>query len=88
MKTLNDSQKKQARLILADKLGFDIEDILEISDLKNHLGVTSLDLIELTTDFEDAFNCNIPDDFGDTITTVSDLYDSLALVIVGYNFEK
>jgi acyl carrier protein len=78
MKRLNDYQKQQVRETLADKLGFDLEEIQDDSNLKNDLGTDSLDDIELIMEFEKMFNCSIPDSLAENVDTVSDIYDCLA----------
>lgn len=77
MKPLNDYQKRQVRLILSDNLGFDLEDIAEETNLKNDLGMDSLDAIEIIMEFEKVFNINIPDAEAEKVNIVSDIYDCL-----------
>lgn len=77
MKPLNDYQKKQVRLELAGKLGFDLEDIKDESMLKYDLGMDSLDAIELLMEFEKMFNIDIPDSEAEKVVIVSDIYDIL-----------
>jgi acyl carrier protein len=78
MKLLNDYQKQQVREVLADKLGFDNEDVQDDTHLTNDLGMDSLDGIELLMEFENIFNCNIPDALAENVNIVSDLYDCLS----------
>ena len=78
MKQLNDYQKNQVKETLADKLGFDVEEIQDDSDLKNDLGTDSLDDIELIMEFEKIFNCQIPDAEAEKVVLVSDIYKCLA----------
>lgn len=78
MKLLNDSQKQQVKEILAYKLGFDVEEIQDDSNLKNDLGTDSLDDIELIMEFEQIYNISIPDSEAETVRIVSDIYDCLA----------
>lgn len=78
MKSLNESQKQQVKEVLADKLGFDIEEIQDDSSLKNDLGTDSLDDIELIMEFEKLFDCSIPDAEAEKVEIVSDIYDCLA----------
>lgn len=78
MKLLNESQKQQVKEVLADKLGFDIEEIQDESSLKNDLGTDSLDNIELIMEFEKLFDCSIPDAEAEKVEIVSDIYDCLA----------
>ena len=77
MKPLNDYQKKQVRLVLADKLGFDLEDVVDEASLENDLGADSLDAIEIAMEFEKIFNIDIPDSEIEKIDKVSDIYAAL-----------
>ncbi len=77
MKPLNDYQKKQVRLVLSDKLGFDLEDVVDEAELYNELGMDSLDAIELLMEFEEMFNVSIPDAEAEKVVKVSDIYDCL-----------
>jgi len=78
MKSLNESQKQQVKEVLADKLGFEIEEIQDNSSLKNDLGTDSLDDIELIMEFEKLFDCHIPVAEAEKVEIVSDIYDCLA----------
>ena len=78
MKLLNDSQKQQVKEVLADKLGFDVEEIQDDSNLRYDLGTDSLDDIELIMEFEKLFDCSIPDSESEKVDVVSDIYDCLA----------
>lgn len=78
MKQLTESQKQQVKEVLADKLGFYIEEIQDDSSLKNDLGTDSLDDIELIMEFEKLFDCSIPDAEAEKVEIVSDIYDCLA----------
>ena len=77
MKPLNDYQKKQVRLVLSDKLGFDLEDVVDEAELYNDLGMDSLDAIEIIMEFEEMFNIFIPDAEAEKVVKVSDIYDFL-----------
>jgi acyl carrier protein len=83
MKPLNNYQKRQVRLVLSDKLGFDFKDIteemdnLDAKDLKYDLGMDSLDAIEITMELENIFNIDIPDAEAEKVKIVSDIYDCL-----------
>jgi len=77
MKILNDYQRKQVRVVVADKLGFDIEDVQDDSNLRGDLGMDSLDSIELIMEFEKVFNIDIPDSEAEKVNIVSDIYDCL-----------
>jgi len=84
-KKLNDYQKMQVRVVVADKLGFDTEDVVDISDLRNELGMDSLDSIELIMEFEKIFNCDITDADAEKVNTVSDIYKCLEKIMYSTN---
>ena len=77
MKPLNDYQKKQVRLVLADKLECDLENIQDKSNLLNDLCMDSLDAIEIMMEFEKIFNIDIPDAEAEKVVIVSDIYKML-----------
>jgi acyl carrier protein len=74
MKKLSDSQKLEVKEILADKLGFFLEDIEDKSNLENDLGMDSLDAIELLMEFEKVYNISIPDSLAENVKTVDEVY--------------
>lgn len=77
MKLLNEEQKQLVRETLADKLGYDVEEIQDEVSLKYDLGTDSLDDIELIMEFEKIFDCQIPDSLAEKVETVSDIYECL-----------
>jgi acyl carrier protein len=78
MKILNDFQKTKVKETLAIKLGFEVEKILDETDLRNDLGTDSIDDVGLIMEFEKIFNCDIPDSLVKNVKTVSDIYYCLA----------
>lgn len=81
MKELTDSQKQQVKEVLADKLGFEIEEIQDDSELKNDLGTDSLDDIELIMEFEKLFDISIKDEDAENVKTVSDIYNLISSLL-------
>ena len=63
--------------ILIDKLGVDSEEVTETADLRNDLGMDSLDAIELIMDFEKEYSIFIPEDEVEKIKTVGDIINYL-----------
>ena len=60
-----DNVKERIKSIVADKLGFDLEETEEVKDgsrLINDLGTDELDLIEIVMDVEKEFNISLPDE--------------------------
>jgi acyl carrier protein len=74
MKPLNNYQKRNVKLVLSDKLGVDLRDISDNSELNNDLGMDSLDAIELLMEFEQMYNIAIPDSEAEKVVKVSDIY--------------
>ncbi len=79
MRELDIKQKQKIKEVLEDKLGLNIEDIQDDSNLKDDLGVDSLDSIELIMEFEKLFDCTIPDSEAEKVTIVSDIYKCLEI---------
>ncbi len=67
-------EKDKIKYIISDKLGADIEDVQDETNLSNDLGMDSLDAIELIMEFEKEFDCQILDDDAADVTIVSDIY--------------
>ena len=64
---------EKVKVIVAEKLGVDIEMVVDSANFQSDLGADSLDIVELVMDFEKEFGIEIPDDdAGDNIVTVAD----------------
>ena len=64
---------EKVKAIVAEKLGVDIEMVVDSANFQADLGADSLDIVELVMDFEKEFGIEIPDDdAGDNIVTVAD----------------
>ena len=61
--------------IVVDKLGVGEEDVEESSSFVDDLGADSLDTVELVMALEEEFNCEIPDEEAEKITTVQEAID-------------
>jgi acyl carrier protein len=61
--------------IIADELHLKLEVVTVDKDLKNDLGVESLDALELLVALEDALDVVYPEDSYEHITTVQDVID-------------
>lgn len=70
----NDVQEQVIKVI-ADHLNRKVEDIKPESHFADDLGADSLDLVELVMALEKAFDCEIPDDRAEKITTVQAAID-------------
>ena len=63
---------ERVKKIVAEHLGVEPEKVTENASFIDDLGADSLDTVELVMAFEEAFNCEIPDDAAETILTVGD----------------
>ena len=65
--------KDEVRAIVAEKLGVDLEQVIDSANFQSDLVADSLDLVELIMDFEQKFGIEISDeDAGNNIITVGD----------------
>ena len=65
--------KDEVRAIVAEKLGVEIEQVIDSANFQSDLGADSLDIVELIMEFEQKFGIVISDeDAGDNIITVGD----------------
>lgn len=64
---------EEVKAIVAEKLGIELEQVVDSASFQNDLGADSLDIVELIMEFEKTFEIEIPDeDAGDNIQTVAD----------------
>ena len=65
--------KDEVRAIVAEKLGVELEQVVDSANFQSDLGADSLDIVELIMEFEQKFGLEISDeDAGDNIITVGD----------------
>ena len=67
--------EKRVKAIVSEQLGVKLEDIKTESKFVDDLGADSLDTGELVMALEDAFECEIPDEEAEKITTVQQAID-------------
>ncbi len=65
----------QITKIVAEQLGVEESEITNESSFVDDLGADSLDTVELVMELESAFDCEIPDDEAEKITTVQQAID-------------
>ncbi len=67
--------EQRVKKIVAEQLGVNEADIKQESSFVNDLGADSLDTVELVMALEEEFECEIPDEEAEKITTVQQAVD-------------
>ena len=67
--------QQRVRKIVAEQLGVNEAEIKNEASFTNDLGADSLDTVELVMALEDEFECEIPDEAAEKITTVQQAID-------------
>ena len=72
-----DSIEDKVKVVIIEQLGLkgNAEDIDNNASFIDDLGADSLDTVELVMSLEEAFNCEIPDDQAEKITTIQEAID-------------
>jgi acyl carrier protein len=70
-----DNIEQRVRKIVAEQLGVNEADIKNESSFVDDLGADSLDTVELVMALEEEFECEIPDEEAEKITTVQQAID-------------
>ena len=66
---------ERVKKIVIDHLGVDADKVVEAASFIDDLGADSLDTVELVMALEEEFECEIPDDQAEKITTVQQAVD-------------
>ena len=74
MSKLQDYHKDKIKEIISDLSGFPEETVNDEIELKDGLGLDSLDIVEMMMRFEEEFDCNIPDEDYADVKTVGDVF--------------
>ncbi len=67
--------EEQVKNIVAEQLGVKEEEVTADASFVDDLGADSLDTVELVMALEEAFECEIPDEEAEKITTVQQAID-------------
>ena len=67
----------KVKLIIAEELGVELDDIKMDTNITDDLGADSLDAVELIMSIEDAFDVEIPDEELQNVQTVSSIIEFL-----------
>ena len=65
----------QVKKIIVEQLGVDEEEVTPDASFVDDLGADSLDTVELVMALEEEFECEIPDEEAEKITTVQQAID-------------
>ena len=74
--------EQRVKKIVAEQLGANEADVKNASSFVDDLGADSLDTVELVMALEEEFDCEIPDEEAEKITTVQDVYKRQVMVSV------
>ena len=69
------SVEERVKQIVVEQLGVKEEEVAGDSSFVDDLGADSLDTVELVMALEEEFNCEIPDEEAEKITTVQQAID-------------
>ena len=69
------SIEERVTKIVAEQLGVNEGEVTKASSFVNDLGADSLDTVELVMALEEEFDCEIPDEEAEKITTVQQAID-------------
>lgn len=70
--------EERVRNIIVEQLGVQSDEISIDSSFVDDLGADSLDTVELVMALEEEFNCEIPDEDAEKITTVKEAVEYLS----------
>ncbi|MDR0233912.1 MAG: acyl carrier protein [Zoogloeaceae bacterium] len=68
----------RVKKVVVDQLGVEEKDVKEDSSFMDDLGADSLDAVELVMALEEEFECEIPDEEAEKITTVAKAVEYIA----------
>ena len=72
---MSDSIEERVRKIVVEQLGVKEEEVTREASFVDDLGADSLDTVELVMALEEEFECEIPDEEAEKITTVKQAID-------------
>jgi acyl carrier protein len=75
---LIETEKQQVTDILIEQLGVEKSQLLPAADLKRDLRADSLTVMEIVLALEEAFHTEIPDTAWEGVSTVQQVYDTMA----------
>ena len=77
---MSNNVEERVKKIVVEQLGVKEEEVSNESSFVEDLGADSLDTVELVMALEEEFNCEIPDEEAEKITTVQGAIDYITSV--------
>mmetsp|Transcript_19348 Transcript_19348/g.27351 ORF Transcript_19348/g.27351 Transcript_19348/m.27351 type:complete len:108 (-) Transcript_19348:122-445(-) len=71
---VNAGSFEDVKKIIVEQLGVDAKEVVEEASFVDDLGADSLDTVELIMAIEEEFDCEIPEEEAETISTVGDAW--------------
>jgi acyl carrier protein len=75
---LSESDIKAVLAILVEQLGVEESQLTPEARLEEDLGADSLDKVEIIMTLDERFHVSVPDEIAERVSTVEDLYETLA----------
>jgi len=69
------TNEERVKKIIVEQLGVNEDEVKESASFVDDLGADSLDTVELVMALEEEFECEIPDESAEKITTVKEAID-------------
>jgi acyl carrier protein len=64
--------EERVKILIADKLGVELEEVVNDAELADQLGADSLDSVEIIMELEKEFDIEIKDELAENLKTVDD----------------
>jgi acyl carrier protein len=71
MSTSKQTIEQRVKILIADKLGVGLDEVVNDAELNDHLGADSLDEVEVVMELEKEFDIEIPDEEAEELKKVS-----------------
>ena len=65
--------EQKLKVMIAEQLGLEVDEVQSDSDLADDLGADSLDMVEMVMDLEEVFGFEVPDADAEDIETFGEL---------------
>ena len=74
--------EQRVKNLISDKLGVDLEKVVNEAELRDHLGADSLDSVDIVMELEKEFDITITDDEAEDLNTVQQHIDIVERLVV------